>query len=229
MSLKGPDDLLRENEDLRDRLSRLSEASLRINESLDFDDVLQGVLDSARALTGARYGVIALHGDSGVPEDFLSSGFTEDEADRLWTIHGWPSHFEYLSAIAAPLRLPDLLGHIRSLGLPELRPPVAMSEKVSFLASGVLHLGERVGSIYLAEKERGREFTQEDEETLVTIRVPGGNGHCKRPQAQGGTTGEKRPGDPDRHSHRWASSSSTPSTGEPIVPQPGSDAGSWTS
>ena len=30
-----------------DRLSRLSEASLRINESLDMDTVLQEVLDSA--------------------------------------------------------------------------------------------------------------------------------------------------------------------------------------
>ena len=38
---------------LRQRLSRLSEASLRINESLDLDTVLQEVLDSARTLTGA--------------------------------------------------------------------------------------------------------------------------------------------------------------------------------
>ena len=34
-----------------DRLSRLSEASRRINESLDIHTVLQEVLDSARALT----------------------------------------------------------------------------------------------------------------------------------------------------------------------------------
>ena len=61
---------------LRERLSRLSEASLRITEDLDFNSVLQGVLDSARSLTGARYGVIALHNDEGVAEDFLSSGMT---------------------------------------------------------------------------------------------------------------------------------------------------------
>ena len=52
---------------LRDRLSRLSEASLRINESLDYPTVLQGVLDSARSLTGARYGVMTFLDDSGVP------------------------------------------------------------------------------------------------------------------------------------------------------------------
>ena len=43
----------REIRELRERLSRLSEASIRINESLDFETVLQGVLDSARSLTGA--------------------------------------------------------------------------------------------------------------------------------------------------------------------------------
>ena len=50
----------REIEALRERLSRLSEASRRINESLDFDTVLQGVLDSTRSLTAARYGMMTL-------------------------------------------------------------------------------------------------------------------------------------------------------------------------
>ena len=58
------DELEQENAALRDRLSRLSEASRRINESLDLDTVLQGVLDSARSLTGARYGVITLLEDA---------------------------------------------------------------------------------------------------------------------------------------------------------------------
>ncbi len=58
--MSNPGELQRENQALRDRLSRLSAASLRINESLDFETVLQGALDSACSLTGARYGVIAL-------------------------------------------------------------------------------------------------------------------------------------------------------------------------
>ena len=56
--MKNSDELERENRALRDRLSRLSQASLRINESLDFETVLQGVLDSACSLTGSRYRVI---------------------------------------------------------------------------------------------------------------------------------------------------------------------------
>ena len=152
---------------LRERLSRLSEAGLRITQDLDFNSVLQGVLESARSLTGARYGVIALHDGNGTPGDFLSSGMTGEESERLWRIPGWPLHFQYLSRLPGPLRVPDLLGHIRSLGLPELRPTVEVSPTVSFLAAPVLHLGERAGSVFLAEKDGGQEFTPEDEETLV--------------------------------------------------------------
>ena len=54
-----------DTEALRDRLSRLSEASLRINESLDPDTVLQEVMDNARALTGARFGAITTLDDEG--------------------------------------------------------------------------------------------------------------------------------------------------------------------
>ena len=165
--LQNADERDREIAALRDRLSRLSEASLRINESLDLDTVLQGVLDSARTLTGARYGVITLLDDSGRIQDFLSSGMTAEEARQLWDLPDGMRFFEYLSRTQEPLRLPDLLGHIRSLGLPEFLPPVAVSPAVSFLAAPVLHRGERAGNINVAEKEAGREFTREDEETLV--------------------------------------------------------------
>ena len=55
------EDLLQEDQTLRERLSRLSEASVRINESLDFNVVLQEVIDNARHLTNAGYGVICKH------------------------------------------------------------------------------------------------------------------------------------------------------------------------
>ena len=161
------DELIRENKALRQRLSQLTEASLRINESLDFDVVLQGVLDSARSLTGARYGVMTLHDEGGQVQDFLSSGMTSEEAGALWDMPGHMRLYEYLGSISQPLRLHDLLGHIRSAGLPEFPPPLAAGPVISFLASPMLHRGERVGNIYLAEKEHDEEFTQEDEETLV--------------------------------------------------------------
>ena len=153
--------------DLRERLTRLSQASLRINESLDFSTVLQGVLDSARSLTGARYGVITLLDDSGCPRDFLSSGMTAEEDRQLWDQPEGVRLYDYLGGSSSPLRLPDLLGHLRSQGLPEVGRALQVGPVICFLAAPVFHRGERVGHLFLAGKEPGEEFTQEDEETLV--------------------------------------------------------------
>ena len=162
------DDLTRENQALRERLSRMSEAGLRINESLDFDTVLQEVLDSARALTQANYGVITLLDESGRVQDYLSSGLTSEEAEGVWG-HGSEGLkiFNHFNSFQEPLRLPDLLGHIRSMGLPNFSPPMSVGSTFPFLAAPVFHWGERFGNIFLAERERGDEFTQEDEETLL--------------------------------------------------------------
>ncbi len=46
--LNGEDDLLRENQALRERLSRLSAASLQVSESLVLDEVLHEVIDNVR-------------------------------------------------------------------------------------------------------------------------------------------------------------------------------------
>ncbi len=155
----------REIAELRDRLSRLSQASLRINESLDFDTVLQGVLDSACSLTGARYGVITLLDESGQVQDFVTSGLTAQEHRRFTDLPEGMMFFQYLSNIQEPLRLRDFHSHIRSLGLPEFQPPMAVSTPLPFLAAPIRHLGESVGAFYVGEKDV--EFTPEDEETLV--------------------------------------------------------------
>ena len=163
--MKDAGELERENAALRDRLSRLSQASLRINESLDFDTVLQRVLDSACSLTGARYGVITLLNESGQIQDFLYSGLTSEESRRFAEFPNGMLFFEYLSSISEPLRLRDFHSYARELGLPEFRPPMAVSSPLPFLAAPIRHLGESVGAFYVGEKEL--EFTPEDEETLV--------------------------------------------------------------
>ena len=165
--MKPADELIQENKALRDRLSRLSRASLRINESLEFDAVLQSVLDSARSLTGARYGVLTLLDETGQADDFLSSGLTSQEAQGLWELPDALKLFEHLGNIPEPLRLPDLIGHIRAFNLPEPPLPGGADIPFSFLAAPIHHRGERVGNIFLAETGAGQEFTAEDEETLV--------------------------------------------------------------
>ena len=161
------EELIQENLELRDRLARLSEAHLHISESLDFDTMLQELLDSARSLTGARYGVITLLDDSGSLQDLHFSGMSEQEMVQLQELSNGMRLYEYLSSLPQPLRLPDLLGHIRAADLPDLRSPVAVGPALPFMTAPVQHRGTRVGNFFLAKTSPGDEFTQEDEETLM--------------------------------------------------------------
>ena len=157
--------------ELEERLSRLSRASLRITEDLDFNTVLQGVLDSARSLTGARYGAITLVDGSLGLQDVFFSGVTEQEARQFRDMPGGEQLLRYFGELPGALRVADLNGHLRAMGLPELGPPTDAGTAMSFLLAPITNRGERVGYILLGEKlgekEGGQEFTHEDEETLV--------------------------------------------------------------
>ena len=155
-----------ETEPPRNRLSQLREASLRINESLDFDTVLQEVLASARDLTTSRYGVFILLDDAGRIREFFGSGMTPEQGRKLWPEPDRVRFFDYVGRIQKPLRVRDFHSHARTLGLPEFPPAMTASSLLSFLAAPISHQGEHLGTIYLDEKKDG-EYTQEDEDTLV--------------------------------------------------------------
>ncbi len=159
--------LIAENAALRERLSKLSEIGIRINESLDFDTVVQRALDSVRSLTGARYGVMTLLDDAGRAQDFLSSGMSGEEAEWLWQTPGGEEIFERLGSISEPLRIPDLVGYVRSLGFAEFRLPLPTEPAYPFLATQMFLGNERLGNIFLTGHEGGLEFSREDEQTLV--------------------------------------------------------------
>ena len=156
----------RDFEALQERLSRLSQASLRINESLDFDTVLQGVLDSARSLTSARYGVMTLLDDEGSVQDSLSSGMTAQESERLWLMPDGLRIFQALTNVSEPMRVPDLTEHVRAMGFPEFTFPLPV-KVLRFMAAPMFHRGGRVGHFFVSDKEGGEEFSQIDQETLV--------------------------------------------------------------
>ena len=149
---------------LRDRLTRLSEASLRINEDLDYHSVLQEVTNSARGLTDAEYGATTVLDQDNRLEEFVSSGLTPEEHRHMEGLPGSADFFRYLNHVADPLRINDLASYVRSLDLAEWNPPVAIA---SLLVAPIRNKGVRLGSIYVAKGETGSAFTREDEDTLV--------------------------------------------------------------
>ena len=161
--LSARDDPVREIQALRARNDALNAAILRINASLDLENVLREVVESARALTGARFGAITTIDETGVLQDFVSSGLTEEDHRRMVDWPEGPQLFEHVRDLPGPLRLADMSEYVRKIGfsadqLPNVR---------SFLGTPMRLGGEHVGSFYLVETAGGEEFTNEDEEALV--------------------------------------------------------------
>ena len=159
---ENPDELQRRIEALQERVSRLSVAILRISASLDLDTVLQEVVDSARALTGARYGLIATVDDAGRAREFVTSGLTPDEHNQLAAWSDGPRLFKHFRDLDAPLRLADLPAYVRALGFSS-----DLMRSKTLQGTPMRHRDVHVGDFFLGEKEGGKEFTSEDEEILV--------------------------------------------------------------
>ncbi len=156
------DGLRRELDAARARNAALSAAILRASASLDLDTVLGEVVENARALTGARWGVIVTVDEAAAPGDFVFSGFTPQEQRELYT---WPESarlFAHFRELDGPLRVGDLAGYVRALGI---EPPPAFSR--TFQGTPMRHRDAGVGSFFLADKTDGEAFTDADEEVLA--------------------------------------------------------------
>ena len=150
----------RESEALRERISLLCAVIGNVSASLDLDTVLREILESARALTGARRGAIATLDEGGQLQDFVTSGLTAEEQRHLMDWADGPRLFEHVRDLAGAVRLPDLSAFAQSLGYTfELLP-------TTFQGTPMRHRGQHVGNLYLAEKQRGEAFTDEDEEVV---------------------------------------------------------------
>ena len=149
-------------EALRERLSALSAAILRISASLDVVTVLKEAADSARALTAARYGIITTIDDGGEVREFVTSGFTPDEQRQFVDWPDGPKLFAHFRDLPGPIRLTDLPTFVSSLGF----SPDLMRSK-TFQGTPMRHRGVHVGNFFLAEKEGATAFTDEDEEILL--------------------------------------------------------------
>ena len=149
------------SEELRERLLKLSDASIRITSSLDLKTTLQAVVDGACSLTDAKYGALIVFDEQGRVQDFLTSGITREEAQKVGK---WPRAkglLGHLRDIHRPVRLGNIADHPTSVGIPKHHPQIK-----TFLGMPIRQSGEMFGSIYLAEKVDEREFTPDDENTI---------------------------------------------------------------
>ena len=160
--MNGTDEPAQESGAPRGQAPRTGAPGVRIGESPDLDTFLTEALAEARALTGARYGAVAVLAGGGQAHRFVTSGLAEEERARLAAWSGGPRLFEHLRGVDGPLRLADAAAYADSLGL-------ASQETLprTFLGVPLRHGGADTGYLFLADKEAA--FTEDDEALLLPV------------------------------------------------------------
>jgi signal transduction histidine kinase len=144
------------------RLRDLFQRSIALNSELSLDALLQKLVETAAALTEARYAALGVIDETGgALERFVTTGIDPDERAA---IGGLPRGLGILGVLirdATPLRLSRLGEDPRSVGFPPYHPPMK-----TFLGVPVMMRGIAYGNLYLTEKDGGGDFTDEDEEIV---------------------------------------------------------------
>jgi diguanylate cyclase (GGDEF)-like protein len=121
-------------------------------------DLLQGGIEALAHLMCARYGAIGLLDAQGHLHQFMHTGLTTAQAQRI----GAPPQGHGLLGVViqqdVSLRIDDLSADPRSAGFPAHHPVMT-----SLLAVPISQAGKVFGRIYLCDKIDGTPFTAEDE------------------------------------------------------------------
>jgi signal transduction histidine kinase len=150
------------------RLQQLLDAMLSIGSDLSLPAVLQRIIESACKLVDARYGALGVMDDHGQLTDLATSGVDESTHEAVGRLPEFTGILGVLLRDPKPVRLRDVSEHPRAQGFPPGHP-----EMSSFL--GVPIRGkEAIGSLYLADKQSGDQFTEEDERLAVTLAAASG-------------------------------------------------------
>lgn len=145
------------------RLRSLLAATQYVAERLDFDELVQRVVESARVLVGARYGALAVVRD-GRLLTFVHSGMSDEQVAAIGRLPVGEGLLGALIADAGPLRLRDLSEHPAAGDFPADHPAMR-----SLLGAPLRVGGTVYGHLYLTDKQDAEEFSSDDEELVTAL------------------------------------------------------------
>jgi signal transduction histidine kinase len=148
-----------------DRLRLLVDAGIALSSELSLDALLQKIVETAAELTGARYAALGVVERSGRGlERFLTVGIDDETRARIGEEpHGRGLLGDVIRS-TKPIRVHEISEHPSAVGFPPNHP-----EMHTFLGVPILLRGRTYGDLYLAEKEGGEDFTEEDEELTMLL------------------------------------------------------------
>lgn len=146
-----------------EQTGQLLRAIVETGSQLDLDSTLHHVVTEAMALTGCRYGALAIRDQDGRLTSFVHAGMSTDSIAR---IGGPPTGKGLIGVVlgqASPLRLLDLTTHPAAVGLPAGYPRMR-----AFLGVPIMRQDKVFGGLYLTDDRLGWTFSESHE---VAVRV----------------------------------------------------------
>ncbi|WP_026204481.1 GAF domain-containing protein [Actinomycetospora chiangmaiensis] len=150
------------------RLRSLLAATQYVAERLELDELVQRLVDSARALVGARFAALGVVRDGRVVT-FVRSGVPATDVATSGDLLRGDGVLATLFDDPRPLRLRDLAEHPSSLG-----PTPDGASPHSFLGAPLQVGGTVYGVLYLTDKEEAPEFGRDDEELVTALAAAAG-------------------------------------------------------
>lgn len=151
-------------EQLEDRLAALHRASLELVRDLSRNAVLERIVHLAREQASANYAALGMVDETGELVSFIPVGMTDREINSM--VHP-PKGLGLIGALREEkhtIRVSRIQDDSRSIGFPENHPDME-----SFLGVPIISGDRLLGQIYLTDKKKGAEFTEEDEEVIETL------------------------------------------------------------
>jgi signal transduction histidine kinase len=150
------------------KFALLAEAAVVIERGLDLEQKLQAVVETARLVTGARYGALGVLGSERRIARFITSGIADETVALLGAPPTGRGILGLLIDERRPLRLADITVDARATGFPQHHPVMH-----SFLGVPLQIRDQVFGNIYLTEAPGG-EFTEEDEAVVILLAAKAG-------------------------------------------------------
>jgi signal transduction histidine kinase len=142
----------------RRQLEALDEASKTLAAELSLEHVLQTIVELAARIAGARYGALGVAGPDGYLTDFITTGLTAEEREKIGPLPRGHGLLGVLIHAGQPVRIPNLSRDPRRIGFPPHHPPMT-----SLLGVPLRVRQQVVGDLYLTDKIGAPEFSAEDQ------------------------------------------------------------------
>jgi two-component system NtrC family sensor kinase len=152
-------------------IERMREADVGLmGASLDVEGFCKDFLCNAMALIGAEYGAAGVFDSGGELRRFFTEGIGEEEQQKIDALLCGRRLLQAFYQEGKMVRVDNIAADQRSRGFPSGHPPMKSLLGVPLMCAGVMR-----GMIYLADKDGGEPFTDNDEILMDMMAMEAGH------------------------------------------------------